>query len=54
MGPGLHSANETAGPNEASVQMGHNVLERKSSFRKGPTDRPLQNDYCSYSCITMF
>lgn len=24
------------------------------SFQKGPADCPLQNDYCTYSCITMF
>lgn len=24
------------------------------SFKKDSTDCPLQNDYCTYSCITMF
>lgn len=28
--------------------------KKKCSFKKGSTDCPLQNDYCTYSCITMF
>lgn len=28
--------------------------EKKTALKKGSTDCPLQNDYCIYSCITMF
>lgn len=54
-GPSLHPANESAGFSKAvHVERDVPKNKEKGSFRKGSTDCPLQNDYCTYSCITMF
>lgn len=53
-GPTLYPANNSAGPSQAE-HVKHKVpRKKKRSFKKGSTDCPLQNDYCTYSCITMF
>ena len=55
MGPGLHPANQSAGFSKAvHVERDMPTTKRKEALEKGSTDCPLQNDYRTYSCITMF